>query len=337
VLRLRTLVALLVGPALALLVPDAVIRSSPGYWRLMAGWETGTTSAVEAAVRLRAPGSVDLVVLGNSLALSDLDEGRLADLLGTPAGGVLNLGVKTATAAEVAMLLPQVLELEPRAAVLVVHSGMLADRRPGPAAGGRLQGVPEPTLYDPGVALRIYPPRALWEDRGEHLRGALGAGNVFLRHRRDLRYLLTRLLLHGGRPPPFAHPRDFTRLPPPRLERALVRARSWPLSFSADGTPASAVRVLAAGLERHGVALTVAPAPDHPAVRGTAYHPGYVAFVRRLAREVGFSLVDPAAFPAFTDRDFVDEFHMTASGREAFTATVARHLAASAVGSGATP
>lgn len=318
----------LLGPAVAIGLPAVVLQGSRGYWELMRSWETGTTSAVEAEIRLADPRRVRRVVLGSSVALTDLDEGLLDRRLGQPEGATLNLGIKGGSAAVSAMLTPEVAALEPELVLFVVHTDNLRERpEPTEPAAGRQRGVPPSTIYDPSVARHICPSRTYATDRAYHLAGALGSVNLLVRHRLDLRYLASRFLLHRGVPPRRHDPRSFGRLGDEALREDLAAA-GGPLRFDREGASFRGLVFATETLAGTGIRLVVVPAPDHPGVRGEPYPASFVDLLTELRDRCGLELIHPAAFPEFGDADFLDHHHMGRSGRLRFTATVAEYLKA---------
>jgi len=326
VLHLRTLLTLVLGPALAILLPALILGGSRGYWELMRSWETGTSSAVEAEIRLAEPRSVRRVVLGSSVALTDLDERLLDRLLGAPEGSTLNLGIKAGSVATSAMLTPEVLDLTPGVVLFVVHTSSMSDTRtPRNAARFGRRRVPPSTIYHPSVARRVCSARSFVVERGYHLAGALGSANLLVRHRLDLRYLASRFLLHRGKLPTRHHPRSIRRLDEQALRDDLEAVRG-PLQLSLDGPASASLRYVAAALSSEGVRLVVAPAPDHPDIRGAAYSAALIDLLTELQRQCGFDLMPLEALPEFQDPDFNDHHHMGPSGCLKFTTAVAEYL-----------
>ena len=326
-LQLRTFLLLILGPVLAILLPALVLERSRDYWELMRSWETGTSSSVEAEIRLADPATVQRVVIGSSVALTDLDERQLDRLLGDPEGSTLNLGIKGVSLATSTMLTPEVVDLTPSTVLFVVHTSVLNEMRgEGSAAGARQRGVPPSTVYDSSVARQVCTNRSFATDRAYHLAGALGSANLLVRHRLDLRYLASRYLLHRGRLPTRHHPRSIRRLREKALQADIEAARA-PLKLSQDGSASRALRYASSALSSEGIRLVVIPAPDHPGVRGTTYPTEFTDHLVELQRLVEFDLMPVSAFPMFRDPDFNDHHHMGASGCLGFTTSVADYLA----------
>ncbi len=236
-------------------------------------------------------------------------------------------GIKAGSVVVSAMLTPEVLDLTPEVVLFVVHTSSMSDDsvrsnldRP------RRRGVPPSTIYHPSVARRVYSPRSFVVDRGYHLAGALGSANLLVRHRLDLRYLASRFLLHRGKLPTRHHPRTIRRLDEQALQNDLEAVRG-PLRLSPDGPASASLRYVAAALSSEGVRLVVAPAPDHPDIRGAAYPAALVDLLTELQRQCGFDLMPLEALPEFQDPDFNDHHHMGPSGCLKFTTAVAEYLA----------
>ncbi len=106
------------------------------------------------------------MVMGSSIAHRNLDEARLERMLGPRRARVLNLGFDGAMAVTMAMMIPDVLDLEPRVVLFVVSPFMLTAREP--LTGAR--------AYHPVVAWQMFgPPRSL-DGARFHLMGTFGRG-----------------------------------------------------------------------------------------------------------------------------------------------------------------
>jgi hypothetical protein len=311
----RTLAAALAVVALALVGPSLALDRAPAVWRWLGAFEPGTFAAAEGALRATPPAADELVLIGSSVAVIDVIDGRLGARLGRP---VVAAGVMGAPACATAMLAPELVARRPRTVVLVLAPRDLELCRPQQRMG-----------FELGVAWAAAGPWALLsEDRW--LAAWLGDWSTLVRHRAALR------MLQAGQGPGWTrHPREGGRLTRAEWrQRLALRVREvGALEYDGAGPSVDAVGRLAARLRAVGAELVLVPAPAHPALiaattgaRGTAWHAGHLASVEAAAAAVGARAIPATALGEYEADDFFDPAHLRPAGQARYTEALAEAL-----------
>jgi len=251
----RAFVGLLVGPLLGFVVPEALLRNCRPFWDTLADATGPEVSRADGLLALTEPGSVDVVVLGSSMAYDAIDETRLQERLRPARGRTLNLGVSGQSALGTAMWLPRVLARQPLVLVYVVGQRALAhEYEPDDAR-----------FYDPRVALRVFSVPTLIRDRDWHLRGVGEWLSVLQRRARPI----LEAKLTGQESRRQTVPRDAPF--PPRQVRAHVARQTQLIQQSpvtGAGPNIRALWLMAEMAQEARVPLVVLQAPLHPGVTG---------------------------------------------------------------------
>jgi hypothetical protein len=302
---------LCLGPLLALAVPSVLLGSSGSYWRFAASFPPGEPMHVEALLHEASPGSIDVVVLGSSVAIGDVDEALLDRFLLTKS---LNLGIIGAPVCANAMLARDVVRLRPRLALLVVNHH---DLRTNLATHWA-------RTYDPVVAASIFSAGAIFEERSFHLAGTLGWSNLLCRHRDALR----NWFLEYRHRPSQRHPRDNPPVRGARLEQAVkdLKVREKVLRFDGSGPNAEGLRYMAAAFRDAGIRFVVCPAPLSTALYQGNYHPGLGRFLLKEERDMGFDRIKGGELGTYGPEDFIDTYHLGRSGQARYTRAIAEAI-----------
>jgi hypothetical protein len=346
----RTLLVLLLGPALGLVLPELWVRHDDRMWRELAGSGIPDVPRAEALLRLSRAAGADVVVVGDSVAFHSVDERLLEERLGLPSGRVLNLAVRGASAVGTTMLAADALDLRPRVLVYVAARLDLSKFEAGSLV----------RYYSPSVAFRLFHVEELFRDRDAHLEAALEWASVV--HRRA-RPALERRLVGRGALPDETPKRELETLSPELMALALRHSASEQRQhpFASEGPSPRAVRLLAELTREAGATPVFLQAPLHPGVAGQArifsnYSPQVEAFLSGLssppertgppgmgppsarlamgaAPPGGVRSAPPVHVPAarlgaFVPEDFRDATHLARRGRERLTSTVGDVLVA---------
>lgn len=291
------------------LVSDAALSRSEAFWRLCRerlAPSPMTALGVEAELGARAPGSVAVVVLGSSVARSNVDVEALGAALGLAPDEIARVWLPRALPVETAMVLPQLERLRPPLVVALATPAALRDE---------LIDWERLRLYDPRVTWALLGPGPLWRDRRAHASGVLGWLHVAVRHRAELRGIAAGALT--GRLPEAPAPRGPD-------ERASVPATA---DLSCDALSVRALELAGRRLRAHATHLLVVPAPMRPdrpwQERALQTLEGCLA---ARAREGRFGFLGIARLD-FGVGEFEDEIHMNERGRARYGAHLAARLA----------
>ena len=343
----RTLLLLLLGPALGVALPELLVRQGDFLWTSLAARPEQRGIGL---LRLAHPGEFDVVALGSSVAFEAIDEEHLERCLRPASGRTLNLGMPRNPAVGCAMQLPEVLRLRPRVIVYVASRADLASEL-------------DPKLtqtYHPGVAWRLFPLGHFFEHAGWHSDGVLGWLSAIHRHRAGLRSVAVR---EQRRP---RRGRDQFPVTPAAQRVAAARARASDERHppSAEGPNVRALGLMARAARDAGVVFVVLQAPTYPLDRGSSgerqsFQPELDSLLEqlaegrepgdrapftpagptgfrdaaqpaesesRLARRAGYHHIPAPRLGRFTSEDFRDATHLSQAGRRRLTEALAREL-----------
>jgi hypothetical protein len=306
---IRTLLRLCLGPALMLGIGGLILEVSPAH----ATW----LSSLRPGQRLRAEGLLrvahrpQIVIVGSSLPLSDVDERWMSSALGGVE--VVNAAVGKASLQETAMRLPMVLATQPARVVLVM----------GPKALDDDVSFDDWGVWHPAVASQLFTPAETMSELENHLFGALSWSNALVRHRVVLRRRIrgTRGLTSGSAR------RERTSNLARTAHKAADRARRLrEAKLDPLGRQGRALRSMAHMCSKAGVQLVVAPAPAHPTQHpgGWALQP--VAQQRALVRELGVRFIEPGVLGDYVPDEYSDAIHLAVDGRRRYTLALSAAL-----------
>lgn len=308
----RTTGMLLLGPAAALLLPNLVLSHTDALWRHLLRFRQGTVYHADAVIRLADAGAVDVVVMGSSVAHTDIRQELLDAQLADLDVHTVNVGLNGAPVSVNAMQLPAVLALEPRVVILVNAAPSLF-RHP------RYQ---PPEVYDAGVTWALDGPGAFLTDRERHLSGLLGQVSLLYRYRDVVREMDSDAF--DGR-----DLRDSTRLPPGTVRGSVERQQRLYRAVHLDNQSereSDALCLMQAYVTAAGAELVVVPAPVHPRVRRSGYDRRHLAVLDALQARCGFHLVDADGLPPLGALAYRDGIHLLPTAQEAFTTAVAEQV-----------
>lgn len=296
----------------ALLLPSLAIDHHPAAAEWLATFRPGTFHHAEGLLRSTPRGEREIVVLGSSVAVTNVIDGALARRTGRP---VLNAGMMGAPVCVSSMLASEIAARRPETVVFVL------------AAMDLERCVPNRPAFDLDIAWRALGPLELIRDE-RWIAGALGEVSALVRHREALQTLED----DEGRGWAW-HPRYGGPFDPERMERHIATRTQRLRGRSLDGDTPS-VRALARFAERlPDTEIVLVPAPTRPEVveavcgaQGTAWLPAHVARLEAVAADIGGRVVGPDVLGEFVSTDLNDATHLGASGQPRFTFALADAL-----------
>ncbi len=311
---LALLFAFVVGLGVA---SDAALRASPGFWRYAL---TATEShasrelRLEAGLRLTAPGSLDTVILGSSIARDAVSPADLGRKLGVGARGARTFHVAAGFPAEVAMLADRFAGLRARRAVFPVTHWTL---HRGLGNGGF-------RFYDASLAAGIFTPGEIIADFGEHASGVLRSAHVVVRHRKALRERLWTSVFGRTTEPRYV-PLSVLKagaLIDEDLRRATVEG-----DFTCEAPNVRALVALGRRLAAAGTRLVLVATPVDTSWHSEQAIPDLLdRCLGERAGEGAFDYIPFAAMPGFSTDEFRDTDHLNEAGRRRYTEALAKNL-----------
>ena len=311
----QTWLLLLLGPALAIVLSNVLLHRSAWYSWMLRQQIPGSIFAAEGeSYRAWQEGvHLDRVLIGNSLALRNIDEERLDEAMG---GRTLNLGINGIDLASVAMMVPDVIALRPAVVVLTVGPFELND--------SLLPAFRR--YYHPAVAMELYGTDVRYAP-SEHLNGLALWSSRLYRHQPGLKAVA--LILLGQRHPIRQHPRDEPALSSTEM-RLRLRQRRIELNevrLTGVGHNVDAIQVIHRRLTAADIPLVVMPMPAHPELVEGGYHVVVLDVLTALQAELNFSLIPPHRMEGIEAADFQDPLHLAGPGQIKITAILAESLA----------
>ena len=293
--RLADWLLLLLGPLLALVLTNVAFER--WGWSLLAQ-DAGLPHTVQAT--LRTASGADIIVLGSSAGVFSVDGARLSEQTGRSA---INASRHGASPLATAMILPDVLRLEPDVVVHVLSPlGLRAD-----------QGPDWDRMYTPAVAWELLGPAAVRAQPAAHREGMLGWLSVLYRHREGLRRALAeRLGLKSAR---------FELGQGGAAEG--MQAEFAAAQFDGTGPNIAALSMIAQRVAASGGRYVVCLAPIRSDITGAFYPAQPAVLFESLPQEH----IPVAMLGQYRDELFMDPVHLNEPGAAQFTDRLADWLA----------
>ena len=313
----RVLVLLLLAATVLYVGSDRLLRNSTAFWRFCARYSNSTHGRpleIEASLALLEPGTLDLAVLGDSIAQSDLSVPRLAQGLGMATDRVLDLHLPAGSPVELAMMAPELVRALPRVVVLLAPVWILYETTE----------ADDMRFYSPSMAPRLFSTREILADHTAHVSNALASTHVVVRHRDRLRRAIGAAAT--GRSPDSDLPDDLAHSPNAQPEAAAPSiGRRQPIC---PNPQTRAIAVLAERLQARGTSFTVVSTPS---LDERGHRPFLLdtldACLASMAAESGFLHIPSTEFHQPEAGEFSDPSHMNLVGRMRFTDELTRRIA----------
>ena len=233
-------------------VTNAWLVAAPAFWRGVHD-DRGTYSAealqLEARLRLMQGRGPRIVLIGSSIAGSNVAPRLLEKRLGLPLGAVLALPLPAASAVESAMLTALIEAMQPDLVVYIASMWTLHRQ----VEWDLLR------FYDPRLAWHLLSSAEIFHDRVAHAYGLLQAAHVVVRHREALRRAVFPSLYGYER----GSPSLLTQV---NQQRDEVRRRAQRADFSCDSVQIEALRWMAQRLAQKNIRFATAVVSSTPAM-----------------------------------------------------------------------
>ncbi len=312
---LKTCLSLFAGPLLLVLLANLVLPGMDAYWQQLP-IKPGDPAYAERLISESGPGDYQILILGSSLAIWNVDEKILNRTLRPLGARSLNLGVHGSPLFATAMQLRQAIHLAPKiAVVMMVLPSLNLD-----------ETLEDARIYHPGAALHLFEPfgpGGLFSEWQEHLKDTVAWGNILYRHRTVLRERFT----EGVPEHAMRHPRKRGRINDRNMvqRNAFRNQKTQDAHIDGTGPNVEALRYMKSLLEPAGTRMVVCISPFNPQARSAPRLEDY-ALLLRLRGEIGFDLLTERQLGTFNPQLFRDDVHLLPKGQTQLARNIARTL-----------
>ena len=289
---------------------DVLVRQSLSFWRWTDQHATTFDSRpllLESALAQAPKDGESLFFLGSSVVKHNVERDILSEALGTSREHIVRLDLPGATAAEVSMLLPRVVDARPRTAVYLATPAVLLDE----------MEWSEARIYHLPTALKLLGLWSVLSVHEDHASGWLQSKHVIFRNRRWLRGISFDVY----RAPSMSTARREQRRKMARRE--LITAES----YRCDNFQLKALTLLASGLGERGIDFHVFATPMRTLTGRNATRRALMDECLTSSLEAQGAVYHPySSLPSFSKREFSTASHLRRGGAIRFSRHMAKGL-----------